>query len=278
MACIQIGSQSRISRPTPASMAAPALRSALRCGAVHRRGLCGAAFAVTGADQLLPSGWRATVLTLSTRVRAGATDAALLKEEWLDSLSFPFSERVRQVVLAADEEAESGDCVAEWAVGVDPDASGAVALLKRDASGCSAQVFDTPNMQVLVGKKVRKRLDARSMIQLLQTFGAPLGTKAFIEQSNPFPQDGKQGWWSGGFTYGLWIGILVASGFSVVPVVSRSWKDHFGIQRSSSTKEDSRRVASSLFPSLHSSLKRKKDHGRAEALLIAAYGKDLKLE
>ncbi|XP_042380542.1 Holliday junction resolvase MOC1, chloroplastic-like isoform X1 [Zingiber officinale] len=277
MASIQIGFQSCLSRPTPASMGA--LRSALRYAAVHRRALCGSALAITGGDQLFPSGRRSTVLAHSTRVRIGPTDAALLKEEWLDSLSFPFSERVRQVVPAAEEEAESGDCVAGWTVGIDPDGSGAVALLKPDASGYSAQqVFDTPNMEVLVGKRVRKRLDARSMIQLLQTFGAPLGTKAFIEQSMPYPQDGKQGWWSGGFTYGLWIGILVASGFSVVPVVSRIWKEHFGIQRSSSTKEDSRRVASSLFPSLHSSLTRKKDHGRAEALLIAAYGKGLKLE
>lgn len=82
------------------------------------------------------------MLARSTRVRTGAADAALLKEEWLDSLSFPFSERVRKVVPAAGEESESGDCVAEWAVGVDPDGSGAVALLKPDASGCSAQVTE----------------------------------------------------------------------------------------------------------------------------------------
>lgn len=45
-----------------------------------------------------------------------------------------------------------------------------------------------------------------------------------------------KGWWSGGYTYGLWIGILVASGFSVVPVSSRSWKDHFELFGSSSSK------------------------------------------
>ncbi|MQL99471.1 hypothetical protein Taro_032186 [Colocasia esculenta] len=91
----------------------------------------------------------------------------------------------------------------------------------------------------------------------------------------PFPQDGKQGWWSGGYTYGLWIGILVATGFSVVPVISRSWKDHFGLNGSQALKDASRETAISLFPSLSSQLKRKKDHGRAEALLIAAYGKTL---
>ncbi|RZB66547.1 Holliday junction resolvase MOC1, chloroplastic [Glycine soja] len=38
--------------------------------------------------------------------------------------------------------------------------------------------------------------------------------------------------------------------------------------------DDSRRLASTLFPSMTSMLSRKKDHGRAEALLIAAYGQD----
>lgn len=45
-----------------------------------------------------------------------------------------------------------------------------------------------------------------------------------------------KGWWSGGFTYGLWIGILVASGFSVVPVPSNLWKNYFGLSRSTSSK------------------------------------------
>lgn len=37
-------------------------------------------------------------------------------------------------------------------------------------------------------------------------------------------------------------------------------------------------MALDLFPSLSSSLKRKKDHGRAEALLIAAYGMGIKVQ
>ncbi|KAH7677286.1 hypothetical protein IHE45_07G073400 [Dioscorea alata] len=187
-----------------------------------------------------------------------------LKEKWLDSLSVSPLGGDEGVICASEP---------QWVLGVDPDVSGAVALLKPDGSVSSAQVFDAPNVKVLVGKRVRNRLDARSIVQLLQTFGAPHGTRAYIEQSNPFPQDGKQGWWSGGYTYGLWIGVLVASGFSVVPVTSHEWKNHYELSRSSSSKDDSREVASALFPSLSHQLKRKKDHGRAEALLIAAYGR-----
>lgn len=45
-----------------------------------------------------------------------------------------------------------------------------------------------------------------------------------------------KGWWSGGFGYGLWIGILVASGFSVVPVTSATWKNEFELSGSTAAK------------------------------------------
>ncbi|CAI9106166.1 OLC1v1005246C1 [Oldenlandia corymbosa var. corymbosa] len=182
------------------------------------------------------------------------------KENWLDSLSCPFPNVHKDV----------GD---EWVIGVDPDASGALALLKPDHS---AQVFDTPHLKVLVGGRMRKRLDTKSIVQLLRSFDAPKGTTAYVEQSIPYPKDGKQGWWSSGFGYGLWIGVLVASGFSVVPVPSTLWKNEFKLSGKATTKDDSRELASSMFPSASSLLKRKKDHGRAEALLIAAYGGGLK--
>ncbi|PKA62865.1 hypothetical protein AXF42_Ash018859 [Apostasia shenzhenica] len=197
-----------------------------------------------------------------TRVRAGAgaTDSQL-KVDWLDSLSCPFYETARHAAVETDQ---IGRCSqSEWTIGVDPDVSGALALLKEDAFGCTAQVFDTPFLRVLVGKTTRKRLDPRAIVKLIHNFGAPPGTRAYIEQSNPCPKDGKQGWWSGGFTYGLWIGILVASGFSVIPISSRVWKEQFQLYGSSYGKDDSRKSASILFPSMSSSLKRKKDHGIA---------------
>ncbi|PKI77214.1 Holliday junction resolvase MOC1, chloroplastic-like [Punica granatum] len=203
------------------------------------------------------------------RVRVKVSDAQL-KQNWIDSLSCPIADG------GGDVSCGSGGL--DWVLGIDPDVSGAVAVLKPSELGCTAQVFDSPFIPVLVGKKVRKRLDPKSIVQLLRSLDAPLGTRAYIEQSIPYPQDGKQGWWSGGFGYGLWIGILVTSGFSVVPVPSLLWKNGFDLSGSRSTKDDSRLLASKLFPSLSDQLKRKKDHGRAEALLIAAHGKGLKVE
>ncbi|WJX38005.1 hypothetical protein P8452_25709 [Trifolium repens] len=198
-----------------------------------------------------------------------ATSNAKLKENWLASISYSSPGNTKSHLLNEDKIDAS-----KWFLGIDPDVSGAVALLKIHDSVCSAQVFDSPHVQLLVGKRTRKRLDANSIVQLVRSFDAPAGTTAYIEQSIPFPKDGKQGWWSGGFGYGLWIGILVSSGFTVVPVPSFTWKAKFELSGSKNSKDDSRKLASTLFPSLSSLLTRKKDHGRAEALLIAAYGKD----
>ncbi|KAE8700242.1 F-box protein [Hibiscus syriacus] len=151
--------------------------------------------------------------------------AAPLEAGWLDSLSCPPAE---------DPSRTNADST--WVIGIDPDLSGALALLKTDSSGCSAQVFDSPYLPVQVGNRVRKRLDARSIVRLVKSLEAPIGTAANIEQSIPFPKDEKQGWWSGGFRYGLWIMILVASGFSVVPVSSLLWKKEFELTGAGSTK------------------------------------------
>ncbi|CAK9314245.1 unnamed protein product [Citrullus colocynthis] len=197
-----------------------------------------------------------------------------LKDNWLASLSCPFP---LGHGYSANGSSGGLNTTSDCVIGVDPDVSGAVALLRTNESISSAQVHDSPHLQVLVGGRRRKRLDAKSIVQLLHSFNAPIGTTAYLEQSTPFPQDGKQGWWSGGFGYGLWIGILVGLGFSVVPVPSLAWKNKFELSGKDTSKDDSRRVASELFPSLSPLLKRKKDHGRAEALLIAAYGKGLNL-
>ncbi|CAN6443376.1 unnamed protein product [Victoria cruziana] len=206
------------------------------------------------------------------RVETAVIKDGRFKDSWVASLASPVTGPSNGREESSTEETLQS---CGWAIGVDPDVSGALAIIKGDGTE-SAQVFDSPYLQVSVGNRLRKRLDAKSIVRLVRSFNAPVGTTAYIEQSTPFPKDGKQGWWSGGFGYGLWIGILVASGFSVIPVPSVLWKTHFELAGSSSSKDDSRMAASELFPSLSSMLRRKMDHGRAEALLIAAYGKGLR--
>lgn len=40
---------------------------------------------------------------------------------------------------------------------------------------CSFQVFDSPHLKVMVGKRIRKRLDVKSIVQLIRSFDAPIG-------------------------------------------------------------------------------------------------------
>lgn len=222
--------------------------------------------------------------TKTTKTKAiSRVSADELKEKWLHSLTCPSPLKetenpiLENDVSRGNEEVPSSNSNSQWVIGIDPDVSGALAVLKPDDLGCSAQVYDSPRVKVLVGNRIRNRLDTKAMVDLLRSLNIPIGTTAYIEQSLPFPGDGKQGWWSGGFNYGLWIGVLVASEVSVVPVPSVRWKHEFKLSGNGSTKDNSRELACTLFPTLSSSLRRKKDHGRAEALLIAAYGKGIKL-
>ncbi|XP_024361951.1 Holliday junction resolvase MOC1, chloroplastic isoform X2 [Physcomitrium patens] len=156
-------------------------------------------------------------------------------------------------------------------LGIDPDASGAIAVL-RDGT---QEVLDVPCVKIQVGKTMRRRHDARSIVDLVNKINAPEGSVAYVEQAMPFPMDGKQGWYGCGFGYGMWVGILMALGFKVVPVRAQVWKSAMGIAGKQYTKDDSRATAMALFPDLGPQLKRKKDHGRADAILIAAFGKGL---
>ncbi|KAB2080595.1 hypothetical protein ES319_A05G076700v1 [Gossypium barbadense] len=94
--------------------------------------------------------------------------AAPLEAGWLDSLSCPSPH-------AAADDPTRPNADSTWVIGIDPDLSGALALLKSDSSGSSAQVFDSPHLPVQVGNRVRKRLDARSIVRLLQSLEAPIG-------------------------------------------------------------------------------------------------------
>jgi len=69
--------------------------------------------------------------------------------------------------------------------------------------------------------------------------------------------------------YGILKCALVANSVPYKEVLPKTWKKDLGL---SSDKEQSRRLAIQMFPQLKDKLKRKKDHGRAEALLLLYYG------
>jgi len=68
--------------------------------------------------------------------------------------------------------------------------------------------------------------------------------------------------------YGVAKGVIGAAGIRRVDVSPGKWKRHFGL---SADKEAARALAISQWPKSEH-FRRKKDHGRAEAALLALYG------
>jgi crossover junction endodeoxyribonuclease RuvC len=81
------------------------------------------------------------------------------------------------------------------------------------------------------------------------------------------PGQGTRSMFTTGYGMGIWVGILATLEFPYTTVRPQVWKRAL---RLSKDKEASRLRAIQLFPG--ADLRRKKDHGRAEALLLAYYG------
>ncbi len=162
-------------------------------------------------------------------------------------------------------------------LGIDPGATGAVAVLDPDYAHTAddrvdyidSGVFDCPI--VLGGKSGnQKQLDVAAMATLIHRLVGAHNACAVIEWQQAFPKQGASSTFKLGTNYGAWMGILAALGIPFELVRSQVWKPSVGLARGSS-KDESRAAAARLFPSLAGKLTRKKDDGRAEALLIAEF-------
>ncbi|MFO0898956.1 MAG: hypothetical protein U0836_16150 [Pirellulales bacterium] len=172
-------------------------------------------------------------------------------------------------------------------IGIDPGLTGAVAVIH--ASG-AVNLFDCPTYTVERPKKkgqkkagIRTLYDTQGMTDILRalmaTFWNPEETCPLIvglEHQQPMPSNekfGKQGslqTFSLGYGYGIWVGILATLGLPYELVRPATWKPAMtkGLPKE---KEAARMRANQLFPQARGWLGRKKDHNRAEALLMAEW-------
>lgn len=146
-------------------------------------------------------------------------------------------------------------------IGIDPGLGGAVAIL----GSREAIVFDTPT--ITVGKK--REYNVPEMADILRCWRPD---HVYIEKVHSMPKQGVASSFNFGKGFGLWLGIVAALGVPYTLVTPQRWKGKMldGQRRG---KGDARLRATQLFPELADSLTRVKDDGRAEALLIAAYGR-----
>lgn len=147
-------------------------------------------------------------------------------------------------------------------VGIDPGITGAIGVLFPDGR---AEVHDIPT--VVSGKgTVKREIDAHALAGLLDLF---IGKRAVLERTSAMPGQGVASMFSMGVSRGVILGVLGALAVPYVEVQPARWKAYFNLL--GADKDRSRTIALQLFPECAPQLARKKDHNRAEALLLARY-------
>ena len=149
-------------------------------------------------------------------------------------------------------------------IGIDPGLNGALAVLTAD--GTLEALWDTPTLTLRTSRGSRQEYDVSGLVALLAPYGGPQ-THVMIEEAQAMPGQGTRSMFTIGVGFGVWLGILAALALPHMRVRPHIWKKALGLGQD---KEASRLRAMQLFPS--AALRRKKDHGRAEALLLAFYG------
>lgn len=159
-------------------------------------------------------------------------------------------------------------------LGVDPGLHGALAVYSPEVKGCSGP-SDTAGLATVYDMPITKdgSIDIPALSMLVKRFAWP-STTAVVENVHSRPRQ------AGAFSFGLYTGIvhgvLGAYGIPTALITPTEWKRAMGLTRGedeskADTKDRARALATQLFPTLTEQFNRKKDDGRAEALLLALY-------
>lgn len=157
-------------------------------------------------------------------------------------------------------------------IGIDPGLSGAIAAL---IDGEAGPILDMPTMQV--GAKTE--VDARAIAAFIRELRRAHPGAVFegcVERVRAMPpkgdrRPGAQSSMNFGESYATAKAVLAVMGIEYSRAEPASWKRHFGL--TGEGKDASRLLAIARFPAAAAQLQRKKDDGRAEALLLALWHK-----
>lgn len=142
--------------------------------------------------------------------------------------------------------------------GIDPGLQGALAYISHNGK---ATVMDMPLMPGMHNSKI---IDHTAITDILVNMWYFPNLTIIIERPTWRPRNGARQTMTTWFNYGRLTAACEDWG-EVQPAV---WKKQMGL---SQDKADSLEMARDLFPNLGSMLQYKKNHGRAEALLIAEW-------
>lgn len=125
-----------------------------------------------------------------------------------------------------------------------------------------------PTHSVIVNKKERRRLDLHALAAYFDINRTRI-SHATIEEPGSMPHDGSVQAFSFGFSCGVVQAIVAAAGIPMNLVRPAAWKGAMGL---TGGKDASRARASQILPEWAHLWARKKDDGRAEAVLLALFG------
>ena len=151
-------------------------------------------------------------------------------------------------------------------LGIDPGVSGALAVVD---SGRVVALRDMPTLQI--GRGSRGTTSVVNGAELTAWIHAQEVDKAVLERVHAMPKNGVSAMFQFGRGYGTVEGVLAALRVPVDYAEPLKWK--LAVKLSvGATKDASRARAIQIYPAIADQLTRKKDDGRAEAVLIATAG------
>jgi len=147
-------------------------------------------------------------------------------------------------------------------IGIDPGISGAIAFF--DNFGKLISVHDFP----LIKEGSHNHINAHALsLMIKRKVLIPQLAVAKVESVHSMPGQGVASTFKFGRSYGTILGVLGTLGVTVELITPQKWKKKHGLVKKD--KDASRILAAELYPL--APLDRKKDHGRADAILIGLY-------
>jgi crossover junction endodeoxyribonuclease RuvC len=154
----------------------------------------------------------------------------------------------------------------QYIIGVDPGASGAIAILEDN--GKLVHVFDMPSVEIITGGKAKRRVSPEMLAAELRLY-ADQGAVAYVEQVGAMPGQGVSSMFAFGQAFGIVLGVMAGLAIPTQTVTPGKWKKDLKLNGG---KDASRAKAAQVWPAQAGEFKRVKDDGKAEAGLIALWG------
>ena len=159
-------------------------------------------------------------------------------------------------------------------IGIDPGLDGAVAIM----CGEDIDFFDIPTLEIKSGKKKKREYNIALMVDIIRNTVVQfedlhlngMVKQVALEKVHSMPGQGVASMFSMGKGFGIWLGIIATLKYPLTLVTPQAWKKAM-MDGMGKEKDASRLRAIQLFPQVADQLSRKKDHGRADALLIAEH-------